>query len=150
MPSKKQILHRAGFYSQRPNFSAGLAGKFCQELATLHIALVTSGLTFTLCCSPTASGILSKPLFPLFLTLMALVTLCMTFTALSKLLLLSKQLPICCCSLTLLLLTLQCLGQCCRSGSRRIRNFWPDADPIRNQNKGFGSGFESDPKPGPK
>jgi hypothetical protein len=39
--------------------------------------------------------------------------------------------------------------QCCRSGSGnrtgsgRIRNFWPDPDPIRNRNKRFGYGFES-------
>ncbi len=29
------------------------------------------------------------------------------------------------------------------SGSVRIRNFWPDPDPIRNRNKHFGSGFGS-------
>ncbi len=35
--------------------------------------------------------------------------------------------------------------QCCGSGSGsvRIRNFWPDPDPIRNRNKHFGSGFGS-------
>jgi hypothetical protein len=40
-----------------------------------------------------------------------------------------------------------CIWQCCGSGSGngsvRIRNFWPDPDPIRNRNKHFGSGFET-------
>ncbi len=31
-----------------------------------------------------------------------------------------------------------------RIGSVRIRNFWPDPNPIRNRNKHFGSGFESE------
>ncbi len=37
------------------------------------------------------------------------------------------------------------LFQCCESGSGsvRIRNFWPDPDPIRSRNEHFGSGFES-------
>ncbi len=37
------------------------------------------------------------------------------------------------------------IKQCCGSGtgSVRIRNFWPDPDPIRNRNKHFGSVFGS-------
>jgi hypothetical protein len=37
----------------------------------------------------------------------------------------------------------QCCGSGSGTGSVRIRNFWPDPDPIRNRNKHFGSGFES-------
>ena len=42
--------------------------------------------------------------------------------------------------------------QCCGSGtgSVRIRNFWPDPDPIRIRNKHFGSGFESGSESGSK
>ncbi len=36
MPSKSENLFGAGFFPQRPNFSARLARKFCQELATLY------------------------------------------------------------------------------------------------------------------
>ncbi len=36
MPSKSQI-GKAGFFTQRPHFSAGLVGKFCLELSTLLI-----------------------------------------------------------------------------------------------------------------
>jgi hypothetical protein len=45
MPSNSQIYQRAEFFSQRPNFSAGLASKFCQELATLFC---TEGALLTL------------------------------------------------------------------------------------------------------
>ncbi len=41
-------------------------------------------------------------------------------------------------------------SQCCGSGSGRIRNFWPDPDPIRNRNKRFGSGLNPDSNPYPK
>jgi hypothetical protein len=36
-----QILKRTGFFSQRPNFSAGGAGKFCQGLSTLNTGTIT-------------------------------------------------------------------------------------------------------------
>ncbi len=43
--------------------------------------------------------------------------------------------------------SIQRIQQCCGSGSGtgsvRIRNFWPDPDPIQNRNKHFGSRFES-------
>jgi hypothetical protein len=34
-------------------------------------------------------------------------------------------------------------NQCCgsRSGTGKIRKFWPDPDPIQNRNKRFGSGL---------
>ncbi len=38
---------------------------------------------------------------------------------------------------------IQCCGSGTGYGTVRIRNFWPDLDPVRNRNKHFGSGFES-------
>jgi hypothetical protein len=45
-----------------------------------------------------------------------------------------------------LLGSIQCCGSRSGTGTVRNRNFWPDPDPIRIQNKHFGSGFESGSK----
>jgi hypothetical protein len=72
---------------------------------------------------------------PPFVSHMALVTLCMTFTALSKPLLLSKQLLISLFPNTSFADLFKML--------RVMLEIRIKKDPIQKRNKGFGSGFES-------